>query len=432
MAVDEHDGSVDGHPEEGLDAAPPESGRELRKAKGRTPYERAELGFRNYWYPAAASREITDKPTAVKILGDAIMLTRRDGKVYAIADSCPHRGTQLSLGKCMVPGTPTISCPYHGWTFDVRDGACVAVLCEGPESKIVGRAKVRTYPIEDRKGIIWIWMGRGKPAPLEEDVPALLLREDTVVRTRHRVLYGNWRFHAENLGGGHAQVLHREALGVYFKAIPAYPKDVRGVTGSDPDGDRWVYQEVNGGVVFEGDYPGVGKWPPPPGRLRKALTKKWAATAQSPMFGVNHYGSALRLPGIARSLHYPFEGCMYYEWWVAVDEDHYTYFQVSCGWPKTPAERAKWELKYRLYGKPFMVKRFNDMDIGMVKQTTDWVKRRNGSIMYLSKLTKQDSFHIEWRRMVNAWARGEGDEWLKKNGKAPEAAESMPDANTGE
>ena len=27
-------------------------------------------------------------------------------------------------------------------------------------------------------------------------------------------------------------------------------------------------------------------------------------------------------------------GAMLCEWYVAVDEDHYSYFQVNCHWPK--------------------------------------------------------------------------------------------------
>ena len=377
--------------------------------KSSSCYERAVLGFRNYWYPTVTSAEVTEKPLAVKVLGDPIMLVRHEGKAYALADSCPHRGTQLSLGKCEFPGTASISCPYHGWTFDLRTGSCVAVLCEGPDSAAVGRSKVRTYPIEEQKGIIWIWMGRMKPAPLEEDVPKLLLREDTVVKVKHGLRYGNWRFHAENLGGGHAQVLHRNATGVFFRQLPAHPVDISARIAPDVDGDQWVLQEVTGGVKYHADFPGLGRWPQP-ARWRQKI---WAATSQSPLFGLKHYGSALRLPGIARSLHYPFAGCMYYEWWVAVDADHYNYFQVSCGWPKGAAERLKWELKYRLYGEPFMVVRFNNQDVEMVKQTTDYVKRRGGLMNYLNpKLTKQDLYHVEWRKLANGWARGEGTEWL--------------------
>jgi hypothetical protein len=254
-------------------------------------------------------------------------------------------------------------------------------------------------------------MGKMAPAPLDQDVPRLLLRDDTVVKVKHGLRYGNWRFHAENLGGGHAQVLHRDALGVFFRQIPAHPVDIRAKTAGDVDGDQWVLQEI-AGVKYSADFPGLGVWPQP-ARWRQKI---WAATSQKKLFGLEHYGSSLRLPGIARSLHYPFAGCMYYEWWVAVDEDHYIYFQVSCGWPKTAAERIAWELKYRLYGEPFMVVRFNAQDVEMVRQTTNYVKRRGGSIQYLNpKLTTQDLYHVEWRKLANEWARGEGSEWLKQH-----------------
>ena len=52
-----------------------------------TPYEEAELGFRNYWYPIFSSKEIGNKPKGVKLLGDQVVLMRgqKDGKIYAMA-----------------------------------------------------------------------------------------------------------------------------------------------------------------------------------------------------------------------------------------------------------------------------------------------------------------------------------------------------------
>ena len=94
--------------------------------KGKTPYDRAVLGFRNYWYPACRSKEVRErKPKAMKLLGDEVVFLRRNGKAYALADECPHRGTRLSRGKYEFPGTDTISCRYHGWTYDVTNGNCV-------------------------------------------------------------------------------------------------------------------------------------------------------------------------------------------------------------------------------------------------------------------------------------------------------------------
>ncbi len=119
--------------------------------RGTTPFEKAALGFRNYWYPALLAQHVTERrPKAVTLLGDEIVFLRRQGQVYALADECPHRGTRLSRGKHEFPGTPTIACRYHGWVFDVTNGACVAALTDGPDSPVVGKVRVRTYPVEEK------------------------------------------------------------------------------------------------------------------------------------------------------------------------------------------------------------------------------------------------------------------------------------------
>jgi hypothetical protein len=106
------------------------------------------------------------------------------------------------------------------------------------------------------------------------------------------------------------------------------------------------------------------------------------------------------------------QSCLYYEWYVPVDEDHYTYFQVATAWPGNPLSRLWFEVKYYLFGRPFKMILFNNQDVRMVAQTTNYTKRRG--IDYLTPLTRQDLFHIEWRRHCNLWARGEGSEWRKQ------------------
>ncbi|HTQ33423.1 MAG TPA: Rieske (2Fe-2S) protein, partial [Stellaceae bacterium] len=81
-----------------------------------------ELGLRNYWYPVMAAWRLRRKPKAIKVLGEDIVIFRDSGKLYALAERCPHRGARLSQGKCLYPGSGTISCPYHGWTFSGETG----------------------------------------------------------------------------------------------------------------------------------------------------------------------------------------------------------------------------------------------------------------------------------------------------------------------
>ena len=57
---------------------------------GKTLYDSAALGFRNYWYPACLSKEVTvKKPRPMKLLGDEVVFYRRNDKAYALADECP-------------------------------------------------------------------------------------------------------------------------------------------------------------------------------------------------------------------------------------------------------------------------------------------------------------------------------------------------------
>lgn len=54
--------------------------------------------------------------------GTAIAVARIAGTHYAIANTCPHAGGPLGDGK--LTGT-TVTCPYHGWKYDVTTGACL-------------------------------------------------------------------------------------------------------------------------------------------------------------------------------------------------------------------------------------------------------------------------------------------------------------------
>ena len=109
--------------------------------------------MRNAWYVAASETELGEQLFAVKLLNEAVVLYRKgDGTPVALEDACPHRKLPLSLGRRQ---GDDIECGYHGLTFDCS-GSCV----RAPGSKHVPQgAKVRSYPLAVRYGLIWIWMG---------------------------------------------------------------------------------------------------------------------------------------------------------------------------------------------------------------------------------------------------------------------------------
>ena len=109
--------------------------------------------LRNSWYVVALSSEIEAKLRAFRILGENIVIYRTErGEPVALEDSCPHRRLPLSKGRLL---NGNIECGYHGLQFD-RSGQCVAAPTQ---DRIPPTAIVRSYPIVDRWGLVWIWMG---------------------------------------------------------------------------------------------------------------------------------------------------------------------------------------------------------------------------------------------------------------------------------
>ena len=114
--------------------------------------------LKNAWYVAAWDEEVGEGLKPVTVLGENVVLYRKqDGSVAALEDACPHRKLPLSMGR--IKGDD-VECGYHGLTFDCT-GTCTRV--PGAE-RIPHVARVRSYPIAERYGLLWIWMGEAEKA----------------------------------------------------------------------------------------------------------------------------------------------------------------------------------------------------------------------------------------------------------------------------
>ncbi len=108
----------------------------------------------NAWYVAAWSKEITQTLTARIILNRSIVLyRRRDGVAIGLENKCPHRNLPLSEGKL---ADDRIQCAYHGLVFDDR-GRCVHI--PGQDVAQPDRRLIRTFPIAEKYGWLFVWMG---------------------------------------------------------------------------------------------------------------------------------------------------------------------------------------------------------------------------------------------------------------------------------
>lgn len=221
-----------------------------------------ELGFRNYWYPViAAWRLKIRRPKAIRILGEEIVLFRNKNRVFALNNQCAHRGAKLSEGSCIYPHTDTLTCPYHGWTYSGETGKCVAKLMEGPKTNISVEARVKTYPVRQHLGIIWLFIGDMPAVPLEEDLPECLsnTQEWHTIAT-WRTYNCNWRPLNDNLCYDlHAPFVHRNSPELIFQ--PVFPFASKVTTTKLEDGKGLGYTARGG--ISEENYPNLGKFPPP-------------------------------------------------------------------------------------------------------------------------------------------------------------------------
>jgi phenylpropionate dioxygenase-like ring-hydroxylating dioxygenase large terminal subunit len=306
-------------------------------------YDAAVTGLRNYWYPATWSRAVGKRPLSIQLLDEQIVLLRENGRLYALFDQCTHRGIPLSVGRREFAGTWT--CRYHGWTFDLETGLLKAVITDGPDSPICGKVRVKTYPVEERLGLIWVYMGDGEPPPVEDDIPSELRQPEMVIFGRVSMQQGNWRYACENAQDeGHAKYLHRYGtVATLFRLMPAW-STVKVI----PDTEGWISRETKS-VTYDETYGDLGPWPP------KLWWKRHTRGSRISM----------RLPCILRN-HYIGKEKYKITWHVPVGKDQYRYVQVYAAKAPGLAKVKEW-LYFWSYYRWAQLIQFNAQDTWMVE-----------------------------------------------------------------
>jgi phenylpropionate dioxygenase-like ring-hydroxylating dioxygenase large terminal subunit len=405
------------------DAAPPspkteEPARPARRGRrGRLPgrqdwsnwphYQAAAAGFRGYWYPVAFSSHITNKPKQIKVMGETIMVMRDNGKVYALKDRCPHRGVPLSYGNQQFPGT--VSCVYHGWTFDLESGDLKAAITDGPNSPICGKVTQPTFAVEERLGMVWIFVGDGEEAPpIDEQLPEELVANKAILGARIQPRDGNWRFACENgYDEGHAKYLHRTALWRLFKPMPVW-NDTRIV-----ERGRWIYR-VQDAQYWEGDFPGLGKWSSqawwkkkPPKQVSN-IGNTSSHRDVHPVIKSQEFPGfvSVSMPGVLRVVYPTF---IHYEFYVPVDADSHLYVGVMANF-KSGIKALPFYAKYLGAVRWLFHGQFSGQDKWMV-EVTDAPPER---------LYRPDDSLLQWRKLAEK-VTDERLERLSAEGITPES-----------
>lgn len=80
----------------------------------------------------------------VTVSGREILLVNVKGSIYACDNECPHQGAPLA--GAIVKDAEHISCPRHGYRFNLKSGACG----DFPEYTL------RVYPVEVRGDEVFV------------------------------------------------------------------------------------------------------------------------------------------------------------------------------------------------------------------------------------------------------------------------------------
>ena len=119
--------------------------------------------MRRYWHPIGLSAKLGELPRKVRVLGEDLILFRdRKGRAGLLYPRCMHRGTSLFYGRVEERG---IRCCYHGWLFDV-EGRCLDQPCEPDGGRHRDSARQPWYPVEERYGFVFAYLGPPNRKPM--------------------------------------------------------------------------------------------------------------------------------------------------------------------------------------------------------------------------------------------------------------------------
>ena len=168
----------------------------------------------NIWYAAGWEWEVAeaDNKLARTICEVPLVFYKTEGGDYVALDNrCCHRSAPLSLGR--IEGD-CLRCMYHGMLFN-PEGKVVQIP---GQDHIASSMKVRSYPVECRGGMIWIWMGDPEQAnpDLIHDFAPLSQPDQWRGFDKESYLHydANWLLIVDNLSDfSHVAFVHTTTLG---------------------------------------------------------------------------------------------------------------------------------------------------------------------------------------------------------------------------
>ena len=372
----------------------------LDRIRGWRGYAEAKLGFRNHWYPTLNSGEVTEgRPVTFQLAGEKLLINRIDGRLYCIKDQCLHRGVPLSR-KVECYSKDTVTCWYHGWTYQWADGTLCDILTD-PSSKLIGTRALKTYPVQEFKGLVFVFLGDlegdSEPPPLATDLPPGFDEPNRRVQPFRRVVNANWRIGAENGFDTTHIFIHKDSrlirgnqtmlpLGFAPKPNSNEPLfEVRQTEG----GNIGVFDLLaeRGVPHFEGSVHGEV--------VRRAIHGGDKRIAHE---------ISLWMPGVLKVDPFPDPAMIHFEWYVPRDADSHWYIHCATKVVEGPNADAEFAAEYESLWKDLYAHGFNDDDIWAREATQPFYQDDWGWLK--EQLFEADACIMAWRKLASEHNRG--------------------------
>ncbi len=161
--------------------------------------------FPNGWFAICLSDELAAGGVlSLHRLGRDIVAWRTAAGAVSVADAwCPHLGAHLGGGKVI---GDELQCPFHHWRY-TTDGACSFAL---RAERIPERARLSTYPVCERNGLVFIWKHDRGAAP-DYEIDAIPELEGGRYWRVHRHIW-QVRSHPQEMMENSVDITHFEAL----------------------------------------------------------------------------------------------------------------------------------------------------------------------------------------------------------------------------
>ncbi len=198
--------------------------------------------IRKCWYVAAWTHELGERTIMARtIINEPIVFYRTQaGEAVALEDRCCHRFAPLSAGR--LEGDD-LRCMYHGLKYDPR-GTCIEIP---GQAFIAPKTRVRAFPVVEKHGWIWIWMGAAAHAD-PTLIPTAVGPDDPnwTMRSGHMDYAANYLLINDNLTDfTHLSYVHQNSFGAseeFARTRPTVSRIPRGIRVQ-----RWLTDAVRPG-----------------------------------------------------------------------------------------------------------------------------------------------------------------------------------------